>query len=78
MLTVSDAINSNIQNKNLLTMLRLQPLAILLVSNIGKYSFQQYSCNMRKKNMNHCHMIHVEKLQQQKYMVETLFQGKEM
>ena len=29
--------------------------------------------------MNHMTMmIHVEKLQQQKYMVETLFQGKEM
>ena len=74
-----DAINSNIQNKNVLNNAEATAVTNILVRYLGKCSLQQYSCNMRKIKMNHMTMvIHVEKLQQQKYMVETLFQGKEM
>ena len=36
-------------------MLGLQLLAIFLVRYLGKCSLEQYSCNMRKINMSHCH-----------------------
>ena len=74
-----DVINSNIQNKNV-----LNNAEATAVSNIpSKVSRKMFSptifCNMRKINMSHMTMtIHIGKFQQQKYMVETLLQGKEM
>ena len=60
---LTDAINSNIQNKNVLNIAEATAVKYL-----GKCSFQQCSCNMRKINMSHCHMIHIGKFQQKIHM----------
>ena len=71
---LTDAINSNIQNKNV-----LNNAEATAVSNTPSKQYRQmFFPTIFLQYENHCHMIHVEKLQQQKYMVETLFQGKEM
>ena len=63
-----DAPNSNILNKNVLNIAEATAVSNT-PSKISRKMFSpKYSCNMRKKNMNHYHMIHVEKLQQQKHM----------
>ena len=74
-----DVINSNIQNKNV-----LNNAEATAVSNIpNKVSRKMFSPTIflqnEKENMSHMTMtFHIGKFQQQKYMVETLFQGKEM
>ena len=74
-----DVMNSNIQNKNV-----LNNAEATAVSNIpGKVFRIMFSPTLflqyEKVNMSHITMtIHIGKFQQQKYMVATIFQGKEM
>ena len=75
---LTDAINSNTQNKNVLNNAEATAVSNTPSKQYRKILFPTIFLQYEKKNMNHCHMIHVEELQQQKYMVETLFQGKEM
>ena len=63
---LTDAINSNIQNKNVLNIAE----ATAVNSNPSKVSKKMFSsCNMRKINMNDVTMtIHIGKFQQQRHM----------
>ena len=62
---LTDAINSNIQNKNVLNIAEATAVSNIPSKQYRKMFFQQYSCNMKK--------THIEKLQQQNIWYKHYF-----